>query len=66
MRPDHPSHNPFFNRFHDPVHSRHDDMDTNTNSDESNALTDYARDKFGGLFALVALAISFVLLLRAF
>jgi hypothetical protein len=66
MRPDQPTHNPFFNRFHDPVHRRHDDLDTNTSSDELNALTEYARDKFGGLFALVALAISFVLLLRAF
>ena len=66
MRPEQPSHNPFCNRFHDPVHRRNDDMDTNTNTDELNALADYARDKFGGLFALVAFAISFVLLLRAF
>jgi hypothetical protein len=57
MRPEHPTHNPFFNRFH---------PDTNTNTEQPNALTDFARDKFGGLFALVALAISFVLLLRAF
>jgi hypothetical protein len=64
--PWHPSQNPFFNRFHDPVHRRHDDMENNTNTDEPNAITDFARDKFGVLFALVALAISFVLLLRAF
>jgi hypothetical protein len=66
MRPEHPTHNPFFNRFHDPVHRRDDDPDTNTNTEQPNALTDFARDKVGGLFALVALAISFVLLLRAF
>ena len=65
MRPDHPLHNPFFNRFHDPVHRRQADMEP-PNTDEPNSLADYARDKFGGLFALVALAISFVVLLRAF
>ena len=66
MRPDQPSHNPFFNRFHDPVHRRQADLEPHTNTDEPNTLTDYARDKFGGLFALAALAISFVVLLRAF
>ncbi len=66
MRPDHPTHNPFCNRFHDPVQRRHDDFDTNTSTDELNAITEYARDKFGSLFALVALVISFVLMLRAF
>ena len=66
MRPEHQSHNPFFNRFHDPVHRRNADLETNSNTNEPNALTEYAHDKFGGLFALVALAISFVLLLRAF
>ena len=65
MRPDHPLHNPFFNRFHDPVHRRHDEIETNTNTDESNGITEYARDKFGGLFALLVLAISFVVMLRA-
>ena len=65
MRPEHPSHNPFFNRFHDPVHRRHADSETN-NTDEPATFAEYARDKFGGLFALAALAISFVVLLRAF
>ena len=66
MRPEHPSHNPFFNRFHDPVQRRQADLETNTNTDDLNAIAEYARDKFGGLFALVVLAISFVVLLRAF
>lgn len=66
MRPDHPSHNPFFNRFHDPVHRRHADSQppTLTDSDERNSAPEYARDRFGGLFALLALAVSFVVLLR--
>ena len=66
MRPEHPLHNPFFNRFHDPVHRRDADTEANSNTDELSAIAEYARDKFGGLFALVALAISFVVLLRAF
>jgi hypothetical protein len=41
-------------------------METNTNLDELTTIAEYARDKFGGLFALVAVAISFVVLLRAF
>ena len=65
MRPEHPLHNPFFNRFHEPVHRRDADLETNT-SDDPGTLAEYARDRFGGLFALVALAISFVVLLRAF
>lgn len=66
MRPDHPLHNPFFNRFHVPVHRRHDDPEINSNTTEPNPLAEFSRDKFGGLIALVALAISFVFLLRAF
>lgn len=63
MRPDHQFRNPFCNRFHDPVHSRHEATDSDAN--EPNAI-EIARDKFGGVFALLALAISFVLILRAF
>lgn len=66
MRPDHPLHNPFFNRFHVPVHRRHDDQETNSNTNEPNPLAEFSRDQIGGLFALVALAISFVFILRAF
>ena len=63
MRPDHTFHNPFCNRFHDPVHRRHEVIDSD--ADEPNA-AENARDKFSGLFALVVLAISFALMLRAF
>jgi hypothetical protein len=64
MKPENPFHNPFCNRFHDPVHRRHEATDAEANG--PNATIDYARDRFGGLFALLALAVSFVLILRAF
>jgi hypothetical protein len=63
MRPDHQFRNPFCNRFHDPVHRR--DEATDSEANEPNAI-DIARDKFAGVFALLVLAISFVLILRAF
>jgi hypothetical protein len=63
MRPDHQFHNPFCNRFHDPVHRRDEAADSEAN--EPNAI-EIARDKFSGVFALLVLAISFVLILRAF
>jgi hypothetical protein len=64
MRPDHPRHNPFFNRFHVPVHRRHDDLEV-PDTNEPNATKEDARDRFGDLFGLLMLAISFVLMLRA-
>jgi hypothetical protein len=66
MRPEQPTHNPFFNRFHDPVHRRQDDMPSYAPANESNPTPENSRDIFGELFGLVLLAISFVLLLRAF
>ena len=63
MRPEHPLCNPFFNRFHDPVQRRAEITDSD--AIEPNA-AEYARDKFGGLFALLILAISFALMLKAF
>jgi hypothetical protein len=71
MRPNHPLHNPFFNRFHEPVHRRDDDMQayvpipTDSQANEPNYPSEHARDRFGGLFALLVLAVSVALVLRA-
>lgn len=80
MRPNNPLHNPFFNRFNDPVRRRHDEMQAyaymvwlrernqglhQTPSHLTRAEHGHAGRVFAGVFALFFVLVSVAVLFRA-